>query len=81
MNLDKILDEAIRLDASDVHLICDNKPMLRINRELLPVEDTEILTPEDMSEIYEIDVLEKSKGFYIISLKCCWLLKEIMLLI
>lgn len=36
---------------------------------------------KDMSEIYEINVLEKSKGFYIISLKCCWLLKEIMLLI
>lgn len=26
---------------------------------------------KDMSEIYKIDVLEKSKGFYIISLKCC----------
>lgn len=26
---------------------------------------------KDMSEIYEINVLEKSKGFYIISLKCC----------
>ena len=38
MNLDRILDEAIRLDASDVHLICDNKPMLRISRQLVPVE-------------------------------------------
>lgn len=26
---------------------------------------------KDMSELYEINVLEKSKGFYIISLKCC----------
>jgi len=26
---------------------------------------------KDMGEIYKIDVLEKSKGFYIISLKCC----------
>ena len=36
---------------------------------------------KDFSSIYEINVLNKSKGFYIISLKCCWLLKEIMLLI
>ena len=49
MNLDKLLDEAIKLDASDVHLICDNKPMFRIARDLVPVEDSEVLTPEDMS--------------------------------
>ena len=53
MNLDKILDEAMRLDASDVHLICDNKPMLRIARDLVPVEGSKILTPEDMSEVYD----------------------------
>ncbi len=53
MNLDKVLDEAMRLDASDVHLICDNKPMLRIARDLIPVEGSKILTPEDMSEIYD----------------------------
>ena len=53
MNLDKILDEAIRLDASDVHLIPGNKPMLRIARDLLPVEGSKILKPEDMYEIYD----------------------------
>lgn len=53
MNMDKILDEAIRLDASDVHLICDNKPMLRIARDLVPIEGSEVLTPEDMSEVYD----------------------------
>ena len=26
---------------------------------------------KDMSEYYNVNVLEKSKGFYIISLKCC----------
>ena len=45
MNMDAILDEAIRLDASDVHLICDNRPMLRIARDLIPVENSEFLTP------------------------------------
>lgn len=36
---------------------------------------------KDFSKLYRIEVLNKRKGFYIISLKCCWLLKEIMLLI
>ena len=53
MSLDEILDEAMRLDASDVHLICGNKPMLRIVRDLVPVPDSEILTSEDMFEIYD----------------------------
>lgn len=53
MNLDKILDEAMRLDASDVHLICENKPMLRIARDLVPVEGSKELTTEDMNEIYD----------------------------
>ncbi len=53
MNMDKILDEAIEKDASDVHLIVGNKPMLRISRELMPIEEMEVLTPEDMSEMYD----------------------------
>ena len=53
MNLDKIIDKAIELDASDIHLICDNKPMLRIARDLVPVEGSKVLTPEDMSEVYD----------------------------
>ena len=53
MNLDKILDEAMRLDASDVHLIPGNKPMLRIARDLIPVQNSKILTPDDMFEIYD----------------------------
>ncbi|MCI8444769.1 MAG: PilT/PilU family type 4a pilus ATPase [Clostridia bacterium] len=53
MNLDEILEEAIKADASDVHLICDNKPMLRIARDLVPIDGSQILTPEDMSEMYD----------------------------
>lgn len=53
MDFNRILDEAIALNASDVHFICDNKPMLRIGRKLVPVSDSEIITPEDMSEIYD----------------------------
>ena len=66
MNLGKILDEAMRLDASDVHLISGNKPMLRIARDLIPVENSKILTPEDMYEVYDTLVkgnVEKDEVF------------------
>ncbi len=53
MNMDKILDRAIENDASDVHLICGNKPMLRIARELVPIEEMEVLTVDDMNEMYD----------------------------
>lgn len=53
VNIDKVLKEAIERDASDVHLICGMKPMLRIIRELVEVEDSEVLTEEDMSEAYD----------------------------
>ena len=53
MNLDKYIDEAMKLDASDVHLIPGNKPMLRIARDLVPVQGSKILTPDDMFEIYD----------------------------
>ena len=53
MNLDKYIDEAMKLDASDVHLIPGNKPMLRIARDLIPVEGSKILSPDDMFEIYD----------------------------
>ena len=59
MNLDQILDEAMKLDASDVHLICDNKPMLRIARKLVPVPNSKILTLDDMNEFYEY-LIEKT---------------------
>ena len=53
IDMDKILDTAIERDASDVHLICDNKPMLRIMRDLVPIEEMDVLTPDDMSEMYD----------------------------
>lgn len=66
MNMDKILDIAIEKDASDVHLICNNKPILRIARQLKPIEEMDVLTLEDMNEIYDYLVmgnLEKDKVF------------------
>ena len=36
-----------------MHLICGNKPMLRIARELVPIEEMEVLTVDDMNEMYD----------------------------
>ena len=53
VNMDEILELVVKKDASDVHLICGNKPILRIARELTVVDEMEVLTPEDMNEIYD----------------------------
>ena len=53
MNMDKVLDMAIEKDASDVHLICGNKPILRIARDLVEIEEMQELTEEDMAEVYD----------------------------
>ena len=53
MNMNKILDIAIEKDASDVHMICGNKPMLRIARDLVEIDEMNVLTEEDMTEAYD----------------------------
>lgn len=53
VNMDKILDLAIEKDASDIHLISGNKPILRIARELQRIEEMDVLNPDDMNEIYD----------------------------
>ncbi len=44
INIDKVLKIAKEKDASDVHLIYGLKPMLRIARDLIPIEEINELT-------------------------------------
>ncbi len=53
IDIEKVLNEAVKKDASDVHLIPGIKPFLRIRRDLIEVKDSEELTNEDMIEIYD----------------------------
>ena len=53
IDMNKILDIAIAKDASDIHLIPGNKPMLRIARRLEPIENAKVLTENNMTEIYD----------------------------
>ena len=46
IDMNKILDIAIAQDASDIHLVPGNKPMLRISRRLEPIDNFNILTEE-----------------------------------
>jgi len=46
MNIQELLTEVGRRDASDLHLITGYPPMLRIYGKLTPVENTKALTPD-----------------------------------
>lgn len=51
--IEKVFDIAKEKDASDIHLICGLRPILRIQRSLNVIEEMDILTEEDMYEIYD----------------------------
>ena len=53
INVNNILKAARDRDASDIHFICGLKPMLRINRDLTSMEDAEVVTEQDMWDIYD----------------------------
>ena len=53
LNINKILDTAIEMDASDIHLIHGLKPMLRIARELKEIEEFDKITPSELYEAYD----------------------------
>lgn len=53
LNMNKVLDTAIELDASDVHLIYGLKPILRISRELKEIEDQDIIGESELYEAYD----------------------------
>ena len=53
ININEILKLAKQKDASDVHLISGIKPMLRIARDLIEIEEMDILEEEDMYQAYD----------------------------
>lgn len=53
IDIENVLRKAIDEDASDIHLIAGIKPVLRIKRDLIHMEECEELTEDDMLEIYD----------------------------
>ena len=56
LNMNKILDEAIKKDASDIHLIYGLKPTLRISRELKEMESHDVLEESELYDAYDFFV-------------------------
>ena len=48
INMDKVIEQAIEKDASDIHLMATLKPMFRIARALVEMEGSSVLKDEDM---------------------------------
>ena len=53
IQIEDLIDIAIEKDASDIHLISGMKPMLRIIRRLEEIESYNILTEDDMYDLYD----------------------------
>ena len=51
-NFDKILDEGIAKNASDIHIICGLKPVLRVNKALIPSK-APVIQESDIFAIYD----------------------------
>ena len=51
--IEQIIQTAIDQDASDIHLLYGLKPMLRISRALVPIEEIDYLDEDDLYDIYE----------------------------
>ena len=55
LSLEDIIEEAIQRDASDIHIICGLKPVLRIKKSLIPSKYP-VLTEEDIYGFYDFIV-------------------------
>ena len=53
VDIDKIIRTAKERDASDIHLIFGIKPILRVRRDLIELDDFDILSEDDMMDIYD----------------------------
>ena len=66
MIIEKIFDKAIQEEASDIHLVCGSYPVLRVARELVSLEEFNVLSYSDMYEIYDYIIrgsLQKDEYF------------------
>jgi len=53
MDIDQIIRIGIERQASDIHLVNGIKPIIRVNRELMEINEFDVLTKDDMFCIYE----------------------------
>ena len=51
--IEEIIEEGYKAGASDIHLVSGMKPILRVKRNLIQIKDKDILTEDDLWEIYD----------------------------
>ena len=64
--IEEVIKEARDQNASDIHLICGLKPIIRVARALIQIERLPVLAENDMYEIYDYFVrgnLDKDQVF------------------
>jgi len=59
--IDKLFKEAVKKNASDLHIIAGQPPILRIDGQLTKLKDQAILTPSDTEELCMSILNEKQK--------------------
>lgn len=67
IDIDEIIEQAVRKDATDIHLVLESKPIYRIGNALVKMEGGTALKYEDMNEICNYfskrnDVLNKNEN-------------------
>jgi twitching motility protein PilT len=62
MDIFPVINLAAARGASDLHLIADNPPLLRIHGELQPVADAPPLTPDDINQAFNQLTSDKEKA-------------------
>ncbi len=66
MDIKQLLAQAVKMQASDLHILPGKPPLLRIHGDLVPIENTEPLTPEDTEElIFSAISDEQNKRFFL----------------
>ena len=66
IDVNRIIKSAMERGASDVHYISGLKPMLRINRDLISLDEHEVITKDDMWDVYDYFLrgnVERDKSF------------------
>lgn len=64
MDIVEILEEAIAVNASDIHILIDKNPSVRVRGEILPLQKFPILSPQDCQRlIYSMLTPQQIKKF------------------
>lgn len=65
MDINHLLTEAVRLNASDLHITVGMPPMYRISKRLLPLAGAKPLKPEDAERLVFSTLSEENKKIFI----------------